>query len=172
MQPDHTELLARFEATVTELVNALNNGGSSPSRSNSASPRPAVRARAAHAQVETDTTGVPTEEITLEALSAPGDAIENIELAPIPDDTGVVADDARDGGGGATPGAVAGLPETTDEEIDADLLDVFHEEAVDILTAVEESLTRWRVKRDNLAAVLDLKRALHTLKGGAPWPVP
>ena len=29
MQPDHMELLARFEATVTELVNALNNGGGS-----------------------------------------------------------------------------------------------------------------------------------------------
>ncbi|MEK7262713.1 MAG: Hpt domain-containing protein, partial [Pseudomonadota bacterium] len=167
MQPDHMELLARFEATVTELVNALNNGGSSAIALKQRFAETSRTARAAHAQVETDTTGVPTEEITLEALSAPGDAIENIELAPIPDDTGVVADDARDGGGGATPGAVAGLPETTDEEIDADLLDVFHEEAVDILTAVEESLTRWRVKRDNLAAVLDLKRALHTLKGGA-----
>ena len=183
MQPEHIELLARFEATVTELVNALNNGGGPAIALKQRFAETSRTARAAHAQVEADATGVPTEEITLEALSAPGGAIENIELAPIPDDTGVVvgdardggdgatpgavADDSRDGGGRATPGAVAELPETTNEEIDADLLDVFHEEAVDILTAVEESLTRWRAKRDNLAAVLDLKRALHTLKGGA-----
>ncbi|MBI3571278.1 MAG: Hpt domain-containing protein [Gammaproteobacteria bacterium] len=172
MQPDHIDLLVQFEATVTELVNALNNGGGPATVLEQRFTGISRTARAAHTQVEADETGVATEEITLEAFSTPSDSIEDIELAPIPDDVGAIA---------GIPPAVQIAPvlptetrapvteslDTADEAIDADLLDVFREEAIDILAKVEESLTRWRAKRDDPAAVLELKRALHTLKGGA-----
>jgi chemosensory pili system protein ChpA (sensor histidine kinase/response regulator) len=53
------------------------------------------------------------------------------------------------------------------EQIDPELLEIFQEEATDIMAAIEESLTRWRSQPDNRALVQDLKRSLHTLKGGA-----
>jgi len=53
------------------------------------------------------------------------------------------------------------------EHIDPELLEIFQEEAIDLLQSIEESLTRWRADNDDRGAVSDLKRALHTLKGGA-----
>jgi chemosensory pili system protein ChpA (sensor histidine kinase/response regulator) len=53
------------------------------------------------------------------------------------------------------------------EQLDPELLEIFLEEAVDILAAIEESLTRWRSNRTDKAAISELKRQLHTLKGGA-----
>ncbi|MHB8551239.1 MAG: chemotaxis protein CheA, partial [Acidiferrobacterales bacterium] len=57
--------------------------------------------------------------------------------------------------------------ETVIEQTDPELLEIFLEEAVDILSAVGDALTRWRQDRGDSAAVQDLKRSLHTLKGGA-----
>jgi chemosensory pili system protein ChpA (sensor histidine kinase/response regulator) len=51
--------------------------------------------------------------------------------------------------------------------VDNELLEIFQEEAADILDHVEQALRRWRAKPDDMSAVLELKRALHTLKGGA-----
>ncbi len=51
--------------------------------------------------------------------------------------------------------------------IDRELLEIFQEEATDILNHVEEALRSWRVEPDNMSVVLELKRSLHTLKGGA-----
>ena len=53
------------------------------------------------------------------------------------------------------------------EQTDPELLEIFLEEAADILSAIGDALTRWRQDRGNAAAVQDLKRSLHTLKGGA-----
>jgi chemosensory pili system protein ChpA (sensor histidine kinase/response regulator) len=53
------------------------------------------------------------------------------------------------------------------EDVDPELLEIFMEEAVDILTAVDEALNHWRADRSNQQAIEDLKRSLHTLKGGA-----
>jgi chemosensory pili system protein ChpA (sensor histidine kinase/response regulator) len=53
------------------------------------------------------------------------------------------------------------------EDIDPELLEIFLEEAVDILGSIDEALRTWRGDRSNAAAVQDLKRSLHTLKGGA-----
>jgi chemosensory pili system protein ChpA (sensor histidine kinase/response regulator) len=65
----------------------------------------------------------------------------------------------------AAPAAVAA--DNVDERLDPELLEIFLEEAVDILASIEESLTRWRGNRTNKLAVAELKRQLHTLKGGA-----
>ncbi|MEK7815483.1 MAG: Hpt domain-containing protein [Pseudomonadota bacterium] len=206
MLTHHIELVAQLEATVAELVNALNNGGGTTATLEKRFAEIARAAREALAQAEAEDATLATEEITLEAMppaEAAGEGLlemESIELPPMPDDV-------RDGGG-ATPATAEAeqrplpvspppaafvppayhrgqLPEqrprtappatrvpavagpAADETIDADLLDVFREEAVDILAKVEEALTHWRIKGDDLAAMHELKRALHTLKGGA-----
>jgi chemosensory pili system protein ChpA (sensor histidine kinase/response regulator) len=59
----------------------------------------------------------------------------------------------------------AGLSE--DEEIDAEILEIFIEEAGDLLEAIDESIHHWGSDRDNAMYLDDLQRLLHTLKGGA-----
>src|SRR5204862_2402177 len=51
--------------------------------------------------------------------------------------------------------------------IDKELLEIFQEEATDILNHMDEALRTWRETPDDMDIVLELKRALHTLKGGA-----
>ncbi|MBI5613006.1 MAG: Hpt domain-containing protein [Gammaproteobacteria bacterium] len=57
--------------------------------------------------------------------------------------------------------------ESVDERPDPELLDIFLEEAVDILAVLEKALGEWRQQPSDQHAVQDLKRSLHTLKGGA-----
>ena len=66
----------------------------------------------------------------------------------------------------ATP-AVPVPVEEIREDVDPELLEIFMEEAVDILTAIDDALQQWRADRSNQQAIEDLKRSLHTLKGGA-----
>jgi chemosensory pili system protein ChpA (sensor histidine kinase/response regulator) len=65
------------------------------------------------------------------------------------------------------PAVVAAANETIEENLDPELLEIFLEEATDIMAAIEESLTKWRSNRADKASVAELKRQLHTLKGGA-----
>ncbi len=70
------------------------------------------------------------------------------------------------------PRANAPVPAAEPEEqvlepADPELLEIFLEEAVDILGAIDGALTSWRQKPHDSAPVQDLKRSLHTLKGGA-----
>ena len=53
------------------------------------------------------------------------------------------------------------------DKIDTDLVEIFYEEAVDILHNINESVAGWRKNPKDRATVADLKRALHTFKGGA-----
>jgi len=156
--PEHVELLAAYETAASGLVDALNNGDGDATMIERRFAEVTRGAREAHARVESDQDFLPTEEITLESpMSAPDAAAARA----VPPARPPVPPPARAAVPAPAPfgGAV--------EDIDPDLLDVFREEAVDILARVEESLTRWRGKPDELAPVLELKRALHTLKGGA-----
>jgi chemosensory pili system protein ChpA (sensor histidine kinase/response regulator) len=54
-----------------------------------------------------------------------------------------------------------------DAEIDAEILEIFLEEAVDLLENLDESITAWSTDRDNSSYLDELQRLLHTLKGGA-----
>ena len=63
--------------------------------------------------------------------------------------------------------AVPDTEEYVEEALDPELTEIFLEEAVDILSAVEAALTRWRSNRHDQEAIAELKRQLHTLKGGA-----
>ena len=67
----------------------------------------------------------------------------------------------------SVPAPAASAPETVEENLDPELLEIFLEEATDIMAAIEESLTKWRSNRADKASVEELKRQLHTLKGGA-----
>lgn len=50
---------------------------------------------------------------------------------------------------------------------DEDLIDVFVDEARELLESIEHSLQEWRDDPANTALLNDLQRTLHTLKGGA-----
>ncbi|WP_028671178.1 Hpt domain-containing protein [Saccharospirillum impatiens] len=52
-------------------------------------------------------------------------------------------------------------------EGDAELVDIFLEEANDILDSIQSSLEKWREDTNNTLEVESLQRDLHTLKGGA-----
>ncbi|TBU96211.1 Hpt domain-containing protein [Phytopseudomonas dryadis] len=52
-------------------------------------------------------------------------------------------------------------------EAESDILDIFLEEADDLLEAMEAAIGRWEERRDDGAAIDDMLRVLHTLKGGA-----
>ncbi len=54
-----------------------------------------------------------------------------------------------------------------EDSSDNELLDVFLEEADDILEACDQAVGRWRVDPGDHQALSELQRALHTLKGGA-----
>lgn len=58
-------------------------------------------------------------------------------------------------------------PERFAVEGEPDLVDIFLEEANDILESIQSALEDWREDVDNTLAVEGLQRDLHTLKGGA-----
>ena len=53
------------------------------------------------------------------------------------------------------------------EDFDADIAAIFGEEATELLEQSEAAFGRWRADRADQAQVTELKRLLHTLKGGA-----
>jgi chemosensory pili system protein ChpA (sensor histidine kinase/response regulator) len=53
------------------------------------------------------------------------------------------------------------------DEFDADIAAIFGEEATELLDQSEAAFARWRADRADYAQVTELKRLLHTLKGGA-----
>ncbi|WP_447744810.1 Hpt domain-containing protein [Pseudomonas nicosulfuronedens] len=57
-------------------------------------------------------------------------------------------------------------PHAAQEGPEADILDIFLEEADDLLEGMEQALGRWDAEREN-GALDELLRILHTLKGGA-----
>ncbi|HLA31525.1 MAG TPA: Hpt domain-containing protein, partial [Pseudomonas sp.] len=54
-----------------------------------------------------------------------------------------------------------------DEDAEEDILDIFLEEGDDLLEAMEVAIGRWEADREDGAAIDDMLRILHTLKGGA-----
>jgi chemosensory pili system protein ChpA (sensor histidine kinase/response regulator) len=54
-----------------------------------------------------------------------------------------------------------------DEDFDPDVAAIFTEEATELLETADQSLSAWVRDRGNNALVFELKRVVHTLKGGA-----
>lgn len=69
-----------------------------------------------------------------------------------------------------TVGSIVGLLDTIDtahEDYDEDILEVFLEEADELSEELDEAIHSWESDWADLAAVDEIKRCLHTLKGGA-----
>ncbi|WP_394559802.1 Hpt domain-containing protein [Aquipseudomonas alcaligenes] len=66
----------------------------------------------------------------------------------------------------AEPEPVAALS-SMPENLDAEMVEIFLEEAVDILDSAGQALDRWLSDPDSTMALSSLQRDLHTLKGGA-----
>ena len=58
-------------------------------------------------------------------------------------------------------------PEPEESDFDADIAAIFGEEATELLEQADAAFSRWRRDRADGAQVTELKRLLHTLKGGA-----
>jgi chemosensory pili system protein ChpA (sensor histidine kinase/response regulator) len=68
------------------------------------------------------------------------------------------------------PAAVAAVSAPAEEPlptVDADILEIFIEEAADLTAELDEALTGWQSEPTNMMHADQLKRVLHTLKGGA-----
>jgi len=165
----YLDLVSRFEACVRRLVELLNSGATS---SGELRREFAGLARDLHAENQR----IVVAERAEHGSAAPSPQIEEIEAEAPPPEPEVDEIPAAPAPPPARPvpakPAVAARPvpaaePAVAEQIDPELLEIFQEEATDILTAIEESLTRWRSQPDNRALVQDLKRSLHTLKGGA-----
>jgi chemosensory pili system protein ChpA (sensor histidine kinase/response regulator) len=81
-------------------------------------------------------------------------------------------------GGGAQPQAAAAPSPTAtvveelaeaeeSQEFDAEVAAIFSEEATELLESADRALQGWRQERANKELAFELKRQLHTLKGGA-----
>lgn len=58
-------------------------------------------------------------------------------------------------------------PVVEEDEFDADIAAIFGEEATELLEQADAAFARWRADRADASQVTELKRLLHTLKGGA-----
>ena len=134
------ELIREVHATVSELVDTLNSGDA------------------------------PTEELRQAHLNL---------ARRLHQETARVVEHYVPGGHDATPRTAVFTPAVStraammastpdiQEDIDPELLEIFMEEAVDILTSIEAALNDWRGDYSSAQPLQDLKRSLHTLKGGA-----
>ena len=58
-------------------------------------------------------------------------------------------------------------PQGLDESIDQELLEIFLEEAKELIEALETEMVDWEGADDDLEPVITLQRTLHTMKGGS-----
>ena len=65
------------------------------------------------------------------------------------------------------PAATPAFTQAGSGHIDADLLEVFIDEASEILDHADDALAQWHAEPADLSPVAELQRDLHTLKGGA-----
>lgn len=171
LEEKHIDLLSEFRETVSELVAMLNNGSSSAGDLPPRFTHLARRFREESARVLQDRRdeNKPAEQADAGAIADAPD----ISAATPPPVRAVTAPPAKAPvyeipaapADIAKPGAT--VDEVVEEEVDPELLEIFHEEATDILGTIDEALARWRADARDRGAVEDLKRSLHTLKGGA-----
>jgi chemosensory pili system protein ChpA (sensor histidine kinase/response regulator) len=93
--------------------------------------------------------------------STPVDAVDDSSHDEIDAEAPVAAAEAAGPADGQQPA------QTWLGQIDPDLLEVFTEEAREILDHADGELAQWRAEPAELAHVVNLQRDLHTLKGGA-----
>ncbi len=67
----------------------------------------------------------------------------------------------------AAPAPVEESDDDDDSDFDAEVAAIFSEEATELLETADHALSSWKQDRGNSALVFELKRVVHTLKGGA-----
>jgi len=159
----HLDILDRFAAAADDLVTAVNGGTIAPGL--------AERFGAVRQQAHGEFQHVALPEPPQPAAEPEQTFTEEIELiapvedeieTPEPEAPAVAPAPARPAAAAqSNPAALA------DNITDPELFEIFQEEAVDILNSIESSVRAWRGRPDDRAIVPELKRALHTLKGGA-----
>jgi chemosensory pili system protein ChpA (sensor histidine kinase/response regulator) len=157
----YLSLASRFEVAVAGLVDLMNSGVTSSGELRQKFAELTHNLRAENVQVvqpesDMDTQAPPVEDSTTGVE-------EEIEAAPPVEEPPprTIKQPLK---------VVSAAPEPEEavtEQIDPELLEIFQEEAGDILNTIEESLARWRGRPDDRPVVQELNRALHTLKGGA-----
>ena len=164
----YLDLASRFEVCVRRLVELMNSGATSSGdlRQEFADIADHLRAENRHVEAveRADDVSIeppaPEDEIEVEA-PPPEPVVNKISAPPAARVTKPVS-----AAPSRTPPPVA-LEPTETEQIDPELLEIFLEEAADIMASIEEALNRWRSQPGDRAQIAELKRSLHTLKGGA-----
>ena len=93
--------------------------------------------------------------VLIEHINNLADAIEPATVADIPAEAAVET---------AEPFAA---PVAAEAEYDAEIAAIFSEEAAELLEAADQALVDWSKDKDDRQHIEELKRHLHTLKGGA-----
>ena len=161
----HIELLAEVEESVAVLVNELNTDNACSRETVDRFKGLANNLNAVMAALGTDEVRIETPEATV-PRSAPAtptspEVSVPVQSQPVPEVIPAPPAAAVASSASGTSG------DLTLEEIDPDLAEIFYEEAVDILQIINDAQVQWRADLSNTGMIDDLKRALHTLKGGA-----
>ncbi|HSD97362.1 MAG TPA: Hpt domain-containing protein [Sulfuricaulis sp.] len=177
----YLDLATRFEIAVSDLVERMNTGATSSGelRRRFADLSHDLRAESAHL-VQKDSaaeTAAPAAErvsaveedtpAEMPSPEEPWDREPTAETLPVVHEPEPRVESVVPAPNAAVPAVPESPSPVTAEQLDPELLEIFQEEATDILGGIEEALSRWRSRPDDMALVQDLKRSLHTLKGGA-----
>ncbi|MAR89818.1 MAG: hybrid sensor histidine kinase/response regulator [Pseudomonadales bacterium] len=100
-----------------------------------------------------------------EASTAVADPELDFELDADADDEELLQFEISDEDEAAPVVAAEPEPEDDDELIDDEVIEIFIEEAGEVLEAINENLPRWQADYDDANALAELRRAYHTLKG-------
>ncbi|AMN45796.1 type IV pili sensor histidine kinase and response regulator [Steroidobacter denitrificans] len=92
-------------------------------------------------------------------------ALDAVEVSEVPDVSEAI--DAAEADGIEPVATVAAIVEEEEDDFDPDIAAIFTEEAAELLEAADQSLSAWIRDRTNGALIFELKRLVHTLKGGA-----
>lgn len=178
----HLDLLTALAEAVAALIERLNRGETS---SGDCAARFAAITREAraedarvHAEAEGGTDSAPAVAATEpEGSSSAAEAIgpgedEAMQTEEISIETPAAPEARLEGQGTKAEGAKETLPLASDsaageDRLDPELIEIFREEAVDLVAALDELLARLRARPAEREALHELKRVLHTLKGGA-----
>ena len=154
--PSLFTLLQRCHDVLAEMIEAVRAGqGMYPAEDLIR----AIQAYAAQPESFTESDIPPPKPITAAQPAAP-------EPAPAPPPVEQEADssEVREADTGDTPApAKVQLP----DDVDTDILDIFLDESEELLELIDESIGAWKETPESTRNLDELKRALHTLKGGA-----
>jgi chemosensory pili system protein ChpA (sensor histidine kinase/response regulator) len=112
------------------------------------------RAAAERAEIEQAEAEIAAVQAAADQIEAEAAAAERLEMA-------------RQAAAAANAHQEPAFAQAGSGHIDADLLEVFIDEAREILDHADDVLAHWHAAPDELAHVAELQRDLHTLKGGA-----